>query len=102
MNQLELDFSTIKHLENNCDSQNNFDENKEHFSNQCRKVYDALLRGERLTTAKALLKYSIGDLRRRIKDLKDQWNVPIKANYHIDKEGNKTRYKEYFLTINQS
>jgi hypothetical protein len=38
-------------------------------------VYEALLRGERLTTTTALIKYHIGDLRRRIKDLKDIWNA---------------------------
>ncbi len=90
--QKEIDFSQLEHLENNPGSQKHFDENREHFSNQCRLVYEALLRGERLTTTKALLNYGIGDLRRRIKDLKDQWKVPVQA---VFQEG--TRYKEYFL-----
>lgn len=91
--QHEIDFSELQHRENNPGSQAHFEENKEHFSNQCRLVYEALLRGERLTTAKALLRYGIGDLRRRIKDLKDMWEVPVQDEYV---EG---KYKEYFLNI---
>ncbi len=89
--QHEIDFSELHHQENNPGSQKHFEENKERFSNQCRIVYEALLRGERLTTVSAILKYQIGDLRRRIKDLKDIWNVPVKDVY-ID-----GKYKEYFI-----
>jgi len=92
--QLQIDFSTLSHQENNIESQRHFDENKDKFSKQCKIVYEALLRGERLTTAKALIEYGIGDLRRRIKDLKDIWSVPIQSKYI---EGN---YKEYFININ--
>lgn len=90
---LELDFNQLSHVENNVDSQKHFEENKEHFSNQCKIVYEALLRGEKLTTTKALIEYGIGDLRRRIKDLKDQWNVPIESEYV------KGKFKQYYLTI---
>lgn len=90
--QLEIDFNqTITHYENNIESQLHFEANREKFSNQCRIVYDAMKRGERLTTASAILKYKIGDLRRRVKDLKDTWGVPIKS----EMIGNN--YKEYFL-----
>lgn len=88
---LELDFSQLQHTENKISNQEHFERNKDKFSNQCRIVYEALLRGERLTTTKALLSYSIGDLRRRIKDLKDTWNVPIESQYV---EG---KFKEYYL-----
>jgi len=91
--ELELDFDQLHHQENNVDSQRHFEENKERFSNQCKIVYEALLRGERLTTTKALLKYKIGDLRRRIKDLKDIWQVPIQDEY-VD-----GKFKEYYLNI---
>lgn len=100
MEQLTMDFSTLQHRENNFDSQLHFEENKERFSNQCKKVYEALLKGERLTTTKALINYGIGDLRRRIKDLKDQWNVPIQDDYVCDEDGKTTRYKEYYLNLN--
>lgn len=92
---LIVDFNQpLVHHENNVESQKLFDENKDKFNTQCRIVYDALMRGERLTTAKALLDYKVGDLRRRVKDLKDQWNVPIQSELI---EGN---YKEYFININ--
>lgn len=100
--QLTMDFSTLQHFENSFDNQLHFEENKEHFSNQCRKVYEALLRGERLTTLTAIVNYGIGDLRRRIKDLKDNWQVPIISEYIINKDGSKSRYKEHYLTLNKS
>ncbi|TDO66944.1 helix-turn-helix protein [Flavobacterium chryseum] len=96
MNQQEINFDDLFHYENKISNQEHFERNKERFSNQCRIVYEALLRGERLTTTKALIDYQIGDLRRRIKDLKDIWNVPISWEY---KEG---KYKEFFLTINKT
>lgn len=92
--QLQIDFSTLSHQENNIESQRHFDENKDKFSKQCKIVYEALLRGERLTTAKALIEYGIGDLRRRIKDLKDIWKVPVQSEYV------ENRYKEFYLKIN--
>lgn len=87
----EINFNELHHVENNFESQKHFEENKDKFSKQCRIVYEALLRGEKLTTHYALLHYKIGDLRRRIKDLKDMWNVPIKDQYINGK------FKEYFL-----
>lgn len=89
--QHQIDFSQLNHIENKISNQEHFERNKERFSNQCRIVYEALLRGEKLTTAKALIDYGIGDLRRRCKDLRDMWNVPIRSEYV---EG---RYKEYYL-----
>lgn len=90
--QLLIDFTKpIIHRENNIESQKIFDDNKDKFSAQCRIIYDAMMRGERLTTKVALIKYSVGDLRRRIKDLKDMWGVPIKSELI---QGN---YKEYFI-----
>jgi hypothetical protein len=79
------------HIENNLESQEHFDRNKKEFSNQCRIVYEALKKGERLTTTSALLRYGIGDLRRRIKDLKDIWNIPVQSEYV------KGKFKEYFI-----
>lgn len=92
MNQQEINFDKLFHYENNISNQEHFERNKEKFSNQCRIVYEALLKGERLTTTKALIDYKIGDLRRRIKDLKDIWNVPVESQL-VD-----GHYKEYFIT----
>lgn len=84
----------VSHKENNKESQEHYSENKKHFSNQCKRVYEALLRGERLTTVSALLKYQIGDLRRRIKDLKDYHKINIKSQW-VKK--NNSRFKEYYV-----
>jgi hypothetical protein len=90
-NQPKIDFSELQHFENKISNQEHFEANKDRFSNQCRLVYEALLRGEKLTTTTALITYRIGDLRRRIKDLKDIWNVPVMDQY-VD-----GKFKEYFL-----
>lgn len=88
--QIEFDFSSYNHIENSAENQNLFEANKEKFSNQCKIVYEALLRGERLTTALALIKYNIGDLRARIRDL-------IAFGVPVQKEILKGGYKEYYL-----
>jgi hypothetical protein len=90
-NQPKIDFERLSHIENKVSNQEHFEANKDKFSNQCKIVYEALLRGERLTTTKALIHYRIGDLRRRIKDLKDMWDVPVESQMV---EGH---YKEYYL-----
>lgn len=91
---LELDFNQIHHIENKISNQEHFERNKDKFSKQCKKVYEALLRGEKLTTTTALLNYGIGHLPRRIKDLADIWGVPIQSRFV---EG---KYKEYYLNLN--
>jgi hypothetical protein len=90
-NMPKIDFAQLSHIENKVRNQEHFEANKDKFSNQCKLVYEALLREERLTTTKALIDYGVGDLRRRIKDLKDMWNVPVESQMV------KGRYKEYFL-----
>lgn len=87
----KLDFTFYTHNENNVESQQIFQENKKNLGGQCKIVYEALLRGEKLTTASALIQYGIGDLRRRVKDLKDIWKIPVESRL-ID-----SRYKEYYL-----
>ena len=83
--------TTIDFTHNNVASQIQFENNKQHFSKQCLIVYEALKRGERLTTSTALIKYGVGDLRRRVKDLIDHHKVNVKS------ELLQGRYKEYFL-----
>ncbi|UYW01767.1 helix-turn-helix domain-containing protein [Flavobacterium agricola] len=90
----KIDFSQLKHNENTIENQKHFDDNQPKFSNQCKIVYEALLRGEKLTTAYALIHYGIGDLRRRVKDLKDNFNVPVESR---KLQGN---FKEYYLPKN--
>lgn len=93
MEQLSIDFTKpLIHRENNSESQNVFDRNIEHFSKQCRIVYSALNRGERLTTASALIDYGVGDLRRRIKDLKDNYGITNIREKMLD-----GRFKEWYM-----
>jgi hypothetical protein len=93
--QLQIDFTQpIVHHENNRESQLHFEANRDRFSAQCKIAFDAMMQGERLTTAKALIEYGIGDLRRRVKDLKDMWGVPVQSVIIHGK------FKEYFININ--
>lgn len=85
----------LKHHENLPENQRHFIENKNHFSKQCTIVLQALQRGERLTTITALIQYQIGDLRRRIKDLKDYHNIEIQSSFVPG-----TRFKEYYISQN--
>ncbi len=78
-------------IENNAGSQQILENNKVRINHQCTIVLQALQRGERLTTALALIKYGVGDLRRRCKDLKDIHHIKIKDRLV---EG---RYKEWFI-----
>ena len=89
--QLEINFTPIWRKENNPESQKYLEENTARFSKQCKKIYDILKSGERLTVKKAILEYNIGDLRRRIKDLQDTHKIPIKRRRI---EGH---FKEYWL-----
>lgn len=82
----------INHHENLPENQKHFNQNKRHFSTQCSVVLQALQRGERLTTVTALVNYKIGDLRRRIKDLKDYHRIDIQSSFLPG-----TRFKEYYL-----
>lgn len=87
--QLTIDFTD--RIENSFESNAILQANKEHINNQCDIVYGALLSGEQLTVRSAMIKYGIGDLRRRIKDLRDFRGIDIKTKLL---EG---RFKIYFL-----
>jgi hypothetical protein len=89
MNQLTIDYS--KRLENNLESQSILEANKDRINKQCRLVLDLLQVGYRLTVRDALIFWGIGDLRRRVKDLKDMHGIDIKT------ETQKGGFKTYFL-----
>ena len=93
--QTVLDFTKqMSHRENNSESQAHFEKNEKHFTKQCKVVYTAMLKGEKLTTTTALLRYGIGDLRRRVKDLIDIHKINVKSNWIKTKH---SRCKEYYL-----
>jgi hypothetical protein len=93
--QSEINFNKpITHKENNSESQRFFETNERRFSNQCKIIMDAFLRGETLNYKSALIKYDIGDFRRRIKDLQDTYKVKGLIGDLTDK-----RFKEWHLNI---
>lgn len=72
----------IVHKENTSENQKRFEDNEKVFRGQCAVVMAALNRGERLSVVSAIQLYQIGDLRRRIKDLKDNYDVTnIRSEY---------------------
>jgi hypothetical protein len=76
--------------ENNRQSQTGLEANFIKLNNQCGKVLGLLKVGFRLTVRDAILSHGIGDLRRRVKDLRDK-GIDIKDEI---KPGG---FKEYFL-----
>jgi len=89
----------VTHLiENNPASQQHLDERRQDFNEGCKRVYDALINGERLTVAGAMGTLS-GDLRRRIKDLKDA-GIQISDEWQHDGNGRKIG-KVWYMTAEQ-
>jgi hypothetical protein len=86
-----LEFDFTQRRENNQESQTILEENKDRINKQCRLVLDLLQVGYKLTVRDALLFWGIGDLRRRVKDLKDFHGIDIKT------ETQKGGFKIYYL-----
>lgn len=85
----EINFNRV---ENNYESNYILQKNKVHLAKQCKFLLDAFMRGESLTNAEGLLLYGIGDMRRRVKDLRD-------AGYKIKDTISHGRFKKYFIEI---
>jgi hypothetical protein len=102
MSPIQGEFDFTQRIENNQESQDHLKLNSDKFNRQCRHVYEILQSGERLTTASALLKYRIGDLRRRIKDLIDFAGIQVQKEWMEIKneDGTKSRFKVYYLKQN--
>ena len=82
--------------ENNSESKSHLEENKKHFSQQCKKVLQLLLDGKRLTVKSAMNHYGVWSLPRRCLDLKEN-GVSIETEWIIDHDG-KSKIKQYFLS----
>ena len=87
--QAEINF-TVHTRENNSFSEQILFDQYERLSNQCRIVYNALKEGKKLTVRDAMLNFGIGDLRRRVADLRES-GIEVKSNLL------QNRFKEYFL-----
>ena len=80
MTQGIIDFDKAVHTrENNAFSESVLFDQYERLSNNCRVLYDALKRGERLSGVVIVTRYGMTEYRRRIKDLRDA-GVPIKEH----------------------
>lgn len=89
--QPEFDFTVIVHTkENNSHSEQILFDEYERLNNNCKIIYEALKRGEKLTGRVIQRRFDMSEYRRRIKDLKDA-GIPIKEK--ILKGG----CKEWFL-----
>lgn len=88
--QLNLDFNTPQ---NSAENQQLYDGNKHSFGEQCRKIYEHLMKGNRCTGRELERELDIGDARARIRDLR-------KGGIRIDdvkKTVNRSTYKIYFI-----
>ena len=72
MTQGIIDFDKAVHTkENNAFSESILFDQYERLSKNCRVLYDALKRGERLSGVVIVTRYGMTEYRRRIKDLRD-------------------------------
>lgn len=99
---LQESLFQLHERENNRESQTILEYNVPHFKGQCKIVFDALMRGEILTTSTALLKYKVGDLRARIRDIK---NTVLKTEhgeekFYIHEQTKSDRYKCWWFDSN--
>ena len=86
-----IDFTGIAfHNENNRHSEQILVDNEPRLSKNCKTIYDALMRGERLTGAIIVTKYKMLEYRRRIKDLKA-------AGVEIAEKTLEGGFKEWFI-----
>lgn len=95
MHQLDIFINSERHPENSKVNQRHHDSNIEHFARQDRQVLELLRKGVKLTTGGAL-RIGIGDLRRRIKTLRDA-GINVQDEFVKDSTGKVTRYKKYFI-----
>lgn len=86
--QSSIDF--VQTRQNSRENEAILEMNLPKIKTQCDTIYQAMLRGEKLTTTSALLRYGIGDLRARIRDL-------VKSGIPIKKEIQKGGYKIYSI-----
>jgi hypothetical protein len=94
LKQTEIDFN-VHQYESKAESQIILDNNRPHFSRQCRVLFDALMAGKVLTSEISFLEYNIVDFRRRICDLKE---IGVLISSRLKQN---SRSKEWFLDKDQ-
>jgi hypothetical protein len=89
LQQLEIDWTARK--ENNSFSQALLEANADKIRGNCKKVYDLLISGHRLTVNGVVKDYNISSLPRRIADIESKMGIKIK------REVINGKFVEYFL-----
>lgn len=86
----------VHHKENNPESEEHLHENKIHFTKQCKKVLELLQKGIVLTSRSAMIDYNIGDVHRRIGELREENKIEGIVDEWVREEG-KSKYKKWFM-----
>jgi hypothetical protein len=89
--QLDFDFTHTR--ENNPLSEAHLEQFKEKFSRDCFEILKRLVAGEELTVEIAVLSKLTNSLPRRIKDLRDKWQVKISDQWVLNNEGKRSHMK---------
>jgi hypothetical protein len=98
-NQQALPKRELVHQhENTVDSQEHLNENKDHFSNQCKIVYAYLMTGKGLSQREGMLELNIQDSHRRSREL-EEYGVHLSRVWVKGEEKNK--YKIYVMSQEQ-
>jgi hypothetical protein len=72
LQQLSIDWDNVTHVrENNSHSEQILFDQYERLNHNCKIIYDALKRGERLTGRDIVSRFGMLEYRRRIADLRD-------------------------------
>lgn len=93
--QLSISFDPTHLRENNPLSQEYLDQHRDKFSNDCFDILKRLVSGERLTVKTAINAGLSGDLRARIRDIRN-------FGMHVSDERQPGGYKEYFFSVSDS
>lgn len=90
-----MTFSPVHLRENNAESQQHLELKREDFNEQCWKVLNRMLNGERLCYLTAI-NSGIGDIRRRSKDLIDGFGILVRREWAVI-DGIRQDYKHYYI-----
>lgn len=93
--QLSINFDPVHRYENNPESQAMLDAHRDVFTRECWVVLKRMLEGE-VITMKSAINSGISDIRRRSKDLIDDYKIPVQREF-IEVDGVKTRRKKYYI-----
>lgn len=86
----------VHHKENNSESEEHLHENKMHFKKQTKNVLELLQKGIVLTSRSAMIDYNIGDVHRRIGELREENKIEGIVDEWVREEG-KSKYKKWYM-----